>query len=156
MNYNTQPFIREILRQLCHPIKGISKNMTPTPITMYDWNRCLSSLYGWVNIEINEKMATNLHQIKIGQVIPDGPANMDIYISSFATSEIGKLLGFNVCNFPTIELEKLLESEKKGKNYRAIMNYSSFSKLISILLNSQSNEYITKFNTSLCRKFGEI
>lgn len=134
-------FVKEILRQLCHPVTGITKNLSPSPVTIDDWNKCLSSVYGWVNVGIDEKTANIFHELKIGEVIPSNSADMNIYTYGFATSEIARLLG----------LER-----KKEKNYRAILNYYSFLKLINMLLNCRETEYQIKFNNSLKLIFNDI
>jgi hypothetical protein len=132
-------FVKEILRQLCHPVTGITKKLSPSPVTLDDWNKCLLSVYGWVNVEINEKTANILHELKIGEVIPSSSANMNIYTYGFAT----------------VEIEKILVLEGK-KDYRAILNYYSFSRLINILLNAREIEYKNKFNNSLNLIFNNI
>ena len=126
-------FIREITRQLCHPKTGLPKDLSPPPATLGDWKKCLDSLYGWVNIGIEQNMAEMFHELNIGEVIPSTPPNMDIYNFGFAPNEIGKLLGM----------------EKKDKDYRAIINYYSFSRMVGILMNSQCKDYCIKFNESL-------
>ena len=140
MSNNNISFIRETVRQICHPINGLSKNFVQPPVLLKDWNKCLDSLYGWVNIGIEQNVANVFHELKIGEVIPSKAANMDIYTYGFATTEIGKLLNFG-------------ESEKK---YKVIINYYSFLRLIDILLNSQDKEYYLKFNTSLNTIFKDI
>ena len=133
-------FVKEILRQLCHPITGVTKNLSPAPVTIDDWNKCLSSLYGWINVGIDEKTANIFHELKIGEVIPSNPADMNIYTYGFATSELSRLLGL----------------KRKKKEFRAILNYYSFLKLINILLNCQETEYQIKFNNSLKLIFKDI
>ena len=132
--------VKEIVRQLCHPITGISKNLLPVPVTVNDWNKCLSLLYGWINIGINEITATAFHELRIGEVVPSISANMDIYSKCFATSEIARILEF----------------KDKNKNYIAIINYYSFLKLINNLLQSQTDEYKIKFNDSFKLIFKNI
>ena len=133
-------FIRETVRQICHPVNGLSKSFFPPPVLIGDWKKCLDALYGWVNIGIEQNIASIFHELKIGEVVPSNQANMDIYTFGFSTSEIGKLLNFG-------------ESEK---NYKVIINYYSFLRLIGILMNGQDEEYCLKFNTSLNTIFKDI
>jgi len=133
-------FIREITRQLCHPKTGLPKDLYPQPVTLGDWNKCLKSLYGWVNVGIEKNVAEVFHELQIGEVIPSTSPNMDIYNYGFATSEIGRILN----------------TKSNDKSYRAIINYYSFSRLIEILMNSQSNDYCVKFNNSLRNIFTDV
>ena len=137
---NKIALLRETVRQICHPVNGLSKSFFPPPILIGDWKKCLDSTYGWVNIGIEQNIASVLYELKIGEVIPDNSANMDIYTFGFSTVEIGKLLNFG-------------ESEK---NYKVIINYYSFLRLIDILRNGQDKEYCLKFNTSLNTIFKDI
>jgi hypothetical protein len=132
--------IKEILRQLCHPITGITKNLSPAPLSIDDWNKCLPCVYGWINIGIDEKTANIFHELKIGEVIPSSPANLNIYTYGFATYEIAKIL----------------QLEQPNKDYRAILNYYSFFKLINIILNPQDNAYQINFKNSLKLIFNDI
>ena len=49
--------LKEILRQMCHPVTGLSKDLIPSPVTVEEWIQCLNSIYGWVNVGISEKVA---------------------------------------------------------------------------------------------------
>jgi hypothetical protein len=126
-------FIREITRQLCHPTEGLPKDLDPPPSTLGEWKRCLNCLYGWVNVGIQKNVAGLFHSLKIGEVIPSGSPNMDIYNYGFATSEISRLLN----------------TKSNNKTHRAIINYYSFLRMVKILMNSQSKEYCIKFSSSL-------
>lgn len=133
-------FIRELVKQLCHPVNGLPKNLFPLPITLGDWKKCLNGLYGWVNLGIEQKLAETLHKLRIGEVIPSNLSSMDIYNYGFATIEIGKLLGM----------------DKKEKTFKAFINYDSFSRLIKILLNGRDEKYCGKFNSSLRIIFSDM
>lgn len=139
-NHENLLFIREITRQLCHPTKGLPKDLDPSPVTLGEWKQCLDCLYGWVNIGIQKNMAEMFHSLKIGEVIPSNSPNMAIYKSGFSTSEIGKLLNFNA----------------KDKNYRAIINYYSFLRMINILMNTQNREYCINLNKSIKLIFTDL
>jgi hypothetical protein len=137
MNNQTMPsnhnvFVLETVRQLCHPVTGL-KCFSPLPVSLGDWKKCLTSIYGWVNIGIEKNIADTFYELNIGEVCPSTEANMDIYTDGFATTEIRKLLN-------------LSESEK---NYKVILNYYSFSKLVGMLVNNTNEEYCLKMNTSL-------
>jgi len=133
-------FIREITRQLCHPETGLPKDLSPPPVTLGDWYKCLKAVYGWVNVGIESNVAGMFHELQIGEVIPATSPNMDIYNYGFATSEIGRLLG----------------TKSDNKMFRAIINYYSFSRIVEILMNSQSKEYRVKFNDSLKSIFTDV
>ena len=124
--------LKEILRQMCHPITGLSKDLSSSPVTVEEWVQCLSSVYGWVSVGINEKVANIFYELKLGEVIPSNSCNLNIYTYGFANIEIDKFLN--------------TDTEKK---YRAILNYYSFCKLTSIISNTGDSEYSKKFNYSL-------
>ena len=133
-------FIREITRQLCDPKSGLPKDLIPQPCTLGEWKKCLNCVYGWVNIGIQENLAEIFHSLKIGEVIPSISPNMDIYNYGFVTSEIGKLLDVNA----------------KNKNYRAIINYYSFERMVEVLRKSQDKEYCDKINESIVSIFTDL
>ena len=133
-------YIKEIIRQFCHPETGLCKNIENNPRTIVEWNTFLNGVYGWVNIGIDEKIANIFQEIKIGEVIPSNPANMNMNVEEFATFEIKRILDFN----------------NPEKNYRLVMNYYSFLRLVQIMLNSKEPEYCIKLNTSLKRTFTDI
>lgn len=139
-NSQTANFIREITRQICHPKTGLPKDFKPPPVTIQDWKRCLSSLYGWVNLGIQLNMASLFHELEIGEVIPAINPNMDIYNNSFATNEI----------------QRLLKTDSYIKDYRAVINYHSFVKINKILTNVQTEEYRKQYNKSLQDMFPDI
>ena len=57
-------FLRETVRQICHPVTGLSKSLFPPPVLLGDWKKCFDALYGWVNIGIEEKIAGVFHELK--------------------------------------------------------------------------------------------
>jgi len=136
-------FMREITRQLCHHKTGLPKDLSPQPVTLGDWKKCLNSLYGWVNIGIETNVAEMFHELNIGEVIPSTSPSMDIYNYGFAPNEIGKHLGMG-------------KEGNEDKDYRAIINYYSFSRLITFLMKSKSQEYCIKFNESLKSVFTDV
>ena len=78
-NRDHKTFIREIVRQLVHPVTGLPKNLSPKPIVLNDWIKCLGFLDSWVNLGISEDMAKVLCNLKIGEVVPATEPNMYIY-----------------------------------------------------------------------------
>jgi hypothetical protein len=82
------------------------------------------------------------HDLKIGEVIPATSPSMDIYNYGFAPSEIGRLLGMN--------------NYIEDKEYRAVINYYSFTSMVGILMNSQGKEYCVKFTNSLKTVFTDV
>lgn len=139
-------FMREITRQLCHHTTGLPKDLSPLPVTLGDWKKCLNSLYGWVNIGIEQNVAEMFHELNIGEVIPSTPPSIDIYNYGFAPNEIGRHLGMGKDN----------NEDKEDKDYRAIINYYSFSRLITFMMKSKNQEYCIKFNESLKNVFTDV
>lgn len=132
--------IREITRQLCHPVEGLPKNLDPPPTTLGEWKQCLNCLYGWVNVGIQKNVANLFNSLKIGEVIPSNFPSMDIYKNGFATSEICKLLHIVSSN----------------KTHCAIINYYSFLKMVNILMDSRDKEWCLNFNSSLKDTFTNL
>lgn len=133
-------YIKEVIRQFCHPETGLCKNIDNNPRTIIEWYTFLNGVYGWVNIGIDEKIANIFQEIKIGEVIPSNPADMNLNKEEFATSEIKRILGV----------------DHPEKNYRLVMNYYSFLRLVQIMLISREAEYCLKINESLKRTFTDI
>lgn len=139
MSNKHNSFIKEIVRQISHPINGLTKSLSPSPVSLNDWKKCLSFLYGWVNIGINDNMANAFRELRIGEVVPTTSPNMYIYNNEFASNEIGLFLGVN-----------------EGNDYRVIINYHSFSKLISLLLSNKDADYCNKFSKSMTEYYSDI
>ena len=140
MDSKITKFINEITRQICDPKTGIPCKFNPKPKTLNDWVNCLNYSIGWVNIGLEDKMVPYLLQLKIGEVISSEPFNICVYKCGFANKEI--------CNF--------LKLDSGNCNYRVIMNYSSFSKLLNIIKQNKSNEYKRIFDESLKKTFSNV
>lgn len=133
-------FINEITRQLCDPKNGLPPKFDPPPKTLDDWVKCLNYSTGWVNIGLDDAMVPYFRKLDIGEVISSEPFNMSIYKYGFVSNEI----------------YRFLKIDNLDNNYRVIMNYWSFKKLLNIIINGKSNEYKRMFKDSLNKSFNNI
>lgn len=114
-------YICELTRQLVHPQEGIEQ---PQLKTFRQWISFIQGRDAWVNAGIDEKTADVIRNLPFGQVITNT-------ISDYSLFRFGNL---------GQTIQKKLYSSKKEAQYRIVLNYLSFDKLISFMGNEISHD----------------
>jgi hypothetical protein len=112
-------FIISLAARIVSRDDGVGKVLNPFPRTQPEWNKCLGSISGWVDIGVDDNLADILREFNIGEVIPRLESDKTIFKNTYCNQLISKCLGLT----------------KKDRRYRAILNYNSFKKLLKIIEN---------------------
>ena len=127
-----------LAKSILHPKKGLAYIEGENLKSFEDWQMYLENRKCLVLLNIEKKYINFFTNYKIGEVIPSGIHNLDIYNAGFCCRVISDFF----------------EGKTKKKNYLGIFNYFSFKKINEIIINSIKEKQ--KFISSLKQVFSEI